>query len=62
MITGDTWCSCQAKKQKMWGVEESEKSMEDDGHGDLPDPVIKPKSPALAGRFFTSEPLGKPGH
>ena len=28
--------------------------------GDLPDPGIKPRSPALAGRFFTSEPLGKP--
>ena len=31
--------------------------------GDLPDPGIKPKSPAspvLAGRFFTTEPLGKP--
>ena len=31
--------------------------------GDLPDPGIKLKSPAslvLAGRFFTSEPLGKP--
>ena len=28
--------------------------------GDLPDPGIKPASPALAGRFFTSEPLGKP--
>ena len=25
--------------------------------GDLPDPVIEPASPALAGRFFTSEPL-----
>ena len=25
--------------------------------GDLPDPGIKPTSPALAGRFFTSEPL-----
>ena len=24
--------------------------------GDLPDQVIKPKSPALAGRFFTPEP------
>ena len=23
--------------------------------GDLPDPGIKPKSPALAGRFFTTE-------
>ena len=31
--------------------------------GDLPDPGIKLQSPAsliLAGRFFTSEPLGKP--
>ena len=27
--------------------------------GDPPDPGIKPASPALAGRFFTSEPLGK---
>ena len=28
--------------------------------GDLPDPGIKPVSPALAGRFFTAEPLGEP--
>ena len=31
--------------------------------GDLPDPAIEPSSPvslALAGRFFTTEPLGKP--
>ena len=28
--------------------------------GDLPDPGIKPASPELAGRFFTTEPLGKP--
>ena len=28
--------------------------------GDLPDPGIEPKSPALAGRFFTTEPPGKP--
>ena len=27
--------------------------------GDLPDPGIKPMSPALAGRFFTTEPPGK---
>ena len=26
--------------------------------GDLPDPRIKPVSPALAGGFFTAEPLG----
>ena len=28
--------------------------------GDLPDPVIEPASPALAGIFFTTEPPGKP--
>ena len=28
--------------------------------GDLPDPGIKPAVPALAGRLFTTEPLGKP--
>ena len=27
--------------------------------GDLPDPGIKPSSPALAGRFLTTEPPGK---
>ena len=27
---------------------------------DLPDPGIKPMSPALAGGFFTTEPPGKP--
>ena len=28
--------------------------------GNLPDPGIKPASPALADGFFTSEPPGKP--
>ena len=28
--------------------------------GDLPGPGIEPASPALAGEFFTWEPLGKP--
>ena len=28
--------------------------------GDLSSPGIKPVSPALAGRFFTTEPPGKP--
>ena len=28
--------------------------------GDLPYPGIKPSSPAVAGRFFTTEPPGKP--
>ena len=29
--------------------------------GDLPDPGIEPTSPAVAGKFFTTEPPGKPG-
>ena len=28
--------------------------------GDLPDPGIEPASPALAGRFYTTKPPGKP--
>ena len=28
--------------------------------GDLPDPGIEPMSPTLAGKFFTTEPQGKP--
>ena len=28
--------------------------------GDLPDPGIEPEFPALAGRFFTTVPPGKP--
>jgi len=28
--------------------------------GDPPNPGIKPASPALAGWFFTTEPLGRP--
>ena len=27
---------------------------------DLPNPEIEPRSPVLAGRFFTTEPPGKP--
>jgi len=28
--------------------------------GDLPNPGVEPVSPALAGRFFTTEPPGQP--
>ena len=28
--------------------------------GDVPNPGIEPTSPALSGRVFTTEPLGKP--
>ena len=27
---------------------------------DIPDPEMEPGSPALAGKFFTTEPLAKP--
>ena len=30
--------------------------------GDFPDPGIEPTSPALVGRFFITEPPGKPFH
>ena len=30
--------------------------------GDFSDPGTEPASPAVAGRFFTAEPLGKPIH
>ena len=30
--------------------------------GNLPNPGIKPESPALAGRFFTAGPPGKPSN
>jgi len=30
--------------------------------GDLPDLGIEPESPALAGRFFTTEPPEKPNY
>ena len=28
--------------------------------GNIPEPGIEPASPALAGKFFTTEPSGKP--
>ena len=41
-------------KQKYWS------ELPFPSSGDLPDPGIEPVSPELAGRFFTSEPPGKP--
>ena len=38
---------------EVWGVVAG-------GLGDIPNPVIEPGSPTLAGRFFTTEPPGKP--
>ena len=41
-------------KQKYWS------GLPSPSPGDLPDPGIKPLSPALAGGFSTIEPPGKP--
>ena len=41
-------------RQEYWDV----LSFPSPGH--LPNPGVEPESPALAGRFFTTEPLGKP--
>ena len=43
-------------KQEYWG------GLPFPSPGDLPNPGIEPTSPALAGRFFTPEPPGKPDH
>ena len=46
--------SMQFPRQEYWG------GLPFPPPGDLPNPGIKPASPALAGGFFTTEPLGKP--
>ena len=55
-----TWTvACQAplsmgfSRQEYWG------GLPFPTSGDLPDPGIEPASPALEGRFFTTEPPGK---
>ena len=45
---GHKLSSCEAEAQLLHGM------------WDRPEPVVKPVSPALAGRFFTPEPPGKP--
>ena len=46
--------SMEFSRQKYWS------GLQFPSPGDVPDPGIKPVSPALAGRFFTTEPPGKP--
>ena len=41
-------------KQKYWG------GLPFASPGDLPDPGIEPATPTLVGRYFTTEPPGKP--
>ena len=52
--------TCQASLSMGFSRQEYRSGLLFPSPGDLPDPVIKPGSLALAGRFFTTEPPGKP--
>ena len=55
--------SCQAPLSMGFSMQEYWRGLPFPCSGDLPDPGIEPLSPALADRFFTTEPSGKhPGH
>ena len=51
-------CGSQALKHRLCGC--GARAGLPSGMLELPDPGIEPLSPALAGRFFTAEPSGKP--
>ena len=52
--------ACQASLSMGFSRQEYWSGLPFPSPGDLPHPGIEPKSPALAGRFFTTEPPGKP--
>ena len=52
--------ACQAPLSMGFSRQENWSRLPFPPSGDLPDPGIKPASSALAGRFFTTEPPGKP--
>ena len=51
---------CQAPLSMEFSSEEYWSGLPSPSPGDLPDPGLKPKSPALQGNSFLSEPPGKP--
>jgi len=53
-------CSCQAPLSVGFSRQEYWSGLPFPSLEDLPDPGTEPASPALAGRFFTTEPPGKP--
>ena len=58
-----TWTvACQAPLSMGFSRQESWSELPFPPPGDLLDPGIEPVSPASAGRFFTTEPPGKPYH
>ena len=52
--------ACQASLSKGFPREEYYSGLPFPSPGDLSDPGIELESPALAGRFFTTKPPGKP--
>ena len=52
--------ACQTPLSMDFSRQEYWKGLPFPSSGDLPDAGIEPTSPALAGRFFTSAPPGKP--
>ena len=52
--------ACQASPSMGFSRQEYWSALPFPSPGDLPDPGMEPKSPALAGGFFTAEPPGKP--
>ena len=53
-------CNSQAPQSMRFSREEYWSGLPFPSLGDFPDPGIEPVSPALAGRFFTTELPGKP--
>ena len=55
--------NCSPPGSSVYGISQArvQKSVAISFSGDLPDPEIKLVFPALAGRFFTTEPPGKDG-
>ena len=52
--------ACQSPLSMGFSRQEYQSGLPFPSPGDLPDPGIKPASPALAGGFFTTEPPGQP--
>jgi len=52
--------ACQAPLSMGFPKQENWSGLSFPSPGDLPNPGIKPETPAMAGRFFTTESSGKP--
>ena len=59
-IVSGSFETCQAPLSMGFPRQEYQSGLSFPSPGDLPDPGIKPASPALASGFFIPEPLGKP--